>query len=118
MKNARRVTHGQLDREQRSRLEIGPDASSKAAGRAAPLTRDEFSSAFDRCFDRVYAYVSRRVSDRTSCERIVSDALAANLDLLMDRGDERHELSILKAALDRLIGMESTRSLSVGAIRP
>lgn len=118
MKNARRVTQGHADREQRSRLEIGPEASSKEAGRAAPLTRADFSSGFDRCFDRVYAYVSRRVSDRKSCERIVSEVLAANLDLLMDRGDERQELSKLKAALDRLIGLESARSLSIGAIRP
>ena len=114
MKNARRVTQGHADREQRSRLEIGPEASSKEAGRAAPLTRADFSSGFDR----VYAYVSRRVSDRKSCERIVSEVLAANLDLLMDRGDERQELSKLKAALDRLIGLESARSLSIGAIRP
>jgi len=118
MKNTRRMTQSHAERERRSRLETAPEAASKVVGRAAPVTREEFSSSFDRCFGRVYAYVSRRVNDRKSCERIVSEVLAANLDLLMKRGDESQELSQLKAASDRLIGLESAKSLSIGAIRP
>ena len=82
-------------------------ASSHLLVRTAPVTHEEFSAGFDRCFDRVYAYVYRRVSDRESCERIVGEVLAVNLDLLVERGDEKHELSRLKAASDRLIGLES-----------
>ena len=71
--------------------------------RTAPPTREVFSARFDRCFGRVYAYVSRRVNDRESCERIVREVLAANLGVLAYGGDERREVGQLKAASDRLI---------------
>ncbi len=74
----------------------------KTLVRAAPPSREEFSSNFDRCFGLVYAYVSQRVNDRQSCERIVRAVLAANLDLLAEERDEQ-ELAQLKAASDRLI---------------
>ena len=74
----------------------------KTLVRAAPLTREEFSASFDRCFGLVYAYVSRCVSDRASCERIVREVLATNLDVLAEERDEQ-ELGLLKAASDRLI---------------
>jgi len=74
----------------------------KTLVRAEPPTREEFSANFDRCFALVHAYVSRRVNDRGSCERIVRSVLAANLDVLSEeRGEE--ELGRLKAASDRLI---------------
>jgi hypothetical protein len=76
---------------------------------AASVTWEEFSTAFDRCFTRVYAYVGRRVSDGASCERLVSEVLAENVDLLAGRGDERQEISQLKASSDRLIELESAR---------
>jgi len=78
-----------------------------AATDAVRVTREEFSASFDRCFGRVYAYVFRRVSERESCERIVGEVLAENLDLLMERGDDKHEFGRLKASSDRLIGLES-----------
>lgn len=74
----------------------------KTLVRAAPPSRAEFSTKFDRCFGLVYAYVSRRVNDRQSCERIVRAVLAENLDVLAEERDER-ELAQLKAASDRLI---------------
>jgi hypothetical protein len=77
-----------------------------------------FSDAFERCFRRVYAYVSRRTDDRGSVERIVSEVLAANHDLLIERRDEAQEVRRLKTSADRLIALESaarTRSRAVGA---
>lgn len=75
---------------------------------AAPAgTREEFSAAFDRCFSRTHAYVSRRVDDSKSCQRIVSEVLTENLDLLADPGDERRECSQLKASANRLIETEA-----------
>ena len=82
--------------------------------REAMVSQAEFSASFDRCFRRVHAYVSKRVSERELCERIVRQVLAENLDLLVERGSERHELTQLKAASDRLIRSESAKSLSTG----
>lgn len=80
------------------------------------MTRKEFSAAFDRWFARVYAYVSRRVRDATTCERIVSEVLAANLDLLRAGGDERKDIATLKESSDRLLALESARVLTARAI--
>lgn len=80
---------------------------------APPVTWEEFSAAFDRCFTRVYAYVGRRIPDGASCERVVSEVLAENVDLLVDRSDERQELIQLKASSDRLIELESARRPSI-----
>lgn len=82
--------------------------------RAPRLTEERFSTGFERCFERVYAYVSRRVSDRKSCERIVGEVLAENLDVLVEVGDEKWEFSRLKASLDRWIGWEPATSLVDG----
>ncbi len=76
------------------------------------MTGEAFRARFDRCFDRVYAYVNRRVYDRQSCERIVSEVLAENLDVLLDAGDARRGLCLLKASSDRLIALDSARTLS------
>jgi len=92
--------------------------SSGASGSEADSAREEFSAAFDRCFARVYAYVGRRVNDAKSCERVVSEVLAENLDLLVDGGDGRQEVIQLKASSDRLIELASARSLSRRAVRP
>lgn len=83
---------------------------------ASAVTREEFFAAFDRCFPRVHAYVSRRVNDSKSVERVVTEVLTENLDLLVDQGDETREASQLKATSDRLIEMESARSLSARVI--
>jgi len=107
------------DAERERRLspgERGPEVYPDPLVRVTSVTREGFSARFDRCFGRVYAYVSRRVKDRESCERIVSEVLEANLDLIVDRGDERQELSQLKASSDRLIALESARSRSTGTI--
>ena len=80
------------------------------------MTGEAFCTRFDRCFDRVYAYVSLRAYDRQSCERIVSEVLAENLDVLVDPGDARRELCLLKASSDRLIALDSARTLATGTI--
>jgi len=87
----------------------GPEAPAAPLARANPGPRERFSAGFDRSFGRVYAYVSQRVRERESCERIVREVLVAHLDLVVNGGDETHELSRLAAASDRLIGSESTR---------
>lgn len=96
-------------------------ASSAAAGSdlvpAPPVTWQEFSAAFDRCFTRVYAYVGRHIRDGASCERVVSEVLAENVDLLVDRGDERQEMIQLKSSSDRLIERESARRSAL-AVEP
>jgi hypothetical protein len=112
------MTQGHAERERPARPEGALEPPSVPLDRTTPVTREGFSGHFDRCFDRVHAYVSRRVKDRESCERIVGEVLAENLDLLVDRGEERRELSRLKASSDRLIGLNSERSLAAGAIAP
>ena len=82
------------------------------------LTREQFSTSFDRCFGRVYAYVSRHVHDRESCQRIVREVLTTNLALLVDHANERQELSQLKAASDRLIALESVRTRNESSTSP
>ena len=66
----------------------------------------DFDFSFGRVF-AVYAYVSQRVRERKSCERIVREVLVANRDLLVNGRDETHELDQLAASVDRLIGRES-----------
>lgn len=96
------------ERQRGSTAANDPESGSTVLVPAAPAgTREEFSAAFDRCFPRVHAYVSRRVDDRESCQRIVSEVLTENLDLLADPGDERRECSQLKASADRLIRVEA-----------
>ena len=65
----------------------------------AGVTAQEFTTGFDR------AYVSRRVNDRESCERIVREVLAGNLDLLVHPAGQVPERSRLEAASDRLIAL-------------
>jgi hypothetical protein len=112
------MTQGYADGTRRSRPASAPETSSAPLVRPAPVTREGFFADFDRCFDRVYAYVSLRVNERESCERIVSAVLAANLDLLVSRGDEREELRQLEACSDRLIGSAPARRLSTGTLEP
>jgi hypothetical protein len=73
----------------------------------AALTAEEFAARFDRCFARAWAYVSRRVNDRESCERIVREVLAGNLDLLVHPAGQVEELRRLEAASDRLIELKN-----------
>lgn len=112
------MTQNRVKRKRRSRAVSSLEAASQPLDGTAPVTREEFSAAFDRCFARVHAYVSRRVDDAPSCERVVSEVLEANLDLLVDRAGEGREASRLKAASDRLIGVERARSLSTRALEP
>jgi len=110
------MTQIPVKRGRRSHAASSSEAASYPPVGAAPLTREEFSAAFDRCFERVHAYVSRRVDDGPSCERVVSEVLEANLDLLVDRADEGREASRLKASSDRLIDVERARNLSTRAL--
>lgn len=82
------------------------------AARAVPVTRQGFSACFDRYFRPVYAYVSRRVSDKGTCERIVREVLTANVELFVERTDERRRLCTIKAYSDRLIELEDARNAS------
>jgi len=85
----------------------------KGAGRSSP-TWDVFSDRFERCFRRVSFYVGRRVNDRESFERIVTDVLAGNLDLLIAQYGEMEELKRLKASADRLLALEAATSPGAG----
>ena len=82
----------------------------KDAERTSP-TWEVFSECFDRCFRRVSFYVSRRVNDRESFERIVTEILAGNLDLLIAPCSELEELKRLKASADRLLALGASTSL-------
>jgi len=98
----------------RARRDECPAPSSDGATRLAttPMARREFHARFDHCFRHVYAYVSRRVSDREACERIVSEVLTANLDLLVERTDDWRDLRSIKAFSDRLIELEVAKKES------
>lgn len=82
---------------------------------ATSMTREAFSPIFDHCFDRVYAYVTRRVEDRATCERVVAEVLAINLHLLVDGGDEKRIARALKASSDEQIEVEKSSRLSTRA---
>jgi len=87
----------------------------KGAGRTSP-TWEVFSERFDRCFRRVSFYVSRRVSDRETLERIVTEVLAENLDLFIAQCDQLEELKRLKASADRLLALGAASSLGPGTL--
>ena len=97
------------------------DSSELNGSRVAPgplvegpsISREAFSVAFSRSFDRVYSFVSRRIKDRATCERIVREVLIVNLDLLIEGGDERQGAGRLKALSDQRIKEEVARSLAV-----
>lgn len=112
------MTQIRVKRGRRSRAASSAEAASNPLVGVAPVTREEFCAAFDRCFARVHAYVSRRVHDGPSCERVVGEVLEANLDLLVDRADEGREVTRLKASSDRLIDVERARNLSTRALEP
>jgi len=112
-------------REQPARLQGTDLGAPEPRLHAGPVSRQEFSAGFERCFGRVYAYVSRRVNDRETCERIVSQVMTASLDLLVGRVDEsvgrvdeRRELSRLKVSSDRLIGQKGPSGASTGTVEP
>jgi len=71
------------------------------------VTREQFSTSFDRSFDRVYSYVRRRVDIEPVCERVVKEVLTTNLDLIVHCVDQKHVACRLKAASDRLIATEA-----------
>jgi hypothetical protein len=62
-----------------------------------------FSDNFERSFRRVFWYVSRRVNDQEILERIVSDVLEENLDILVIQGDAPREADRLRVSANRLI---------------
>ncbi len=71
--------------------------------RLIPPTADLLADGYDRWSDPLYAYVSRSVAGRQVRERIVSEVLSENLDLLVGRREGAAEVSRLTAAADRLI---------------
>ena len=87
----------------------------RAAGRTSP-TWEVFSERFDRCFRRVSFYVSRRVSDRETRERIVTRVLVENRELFIGQWDQLEEVKRLKASADRILALEV--ATSTGAVPP
>lgn len=112
------MTQHHVQNERASPKQGNPEASPDSPDRAAPVTWETFSARFDRYFGHAYAYAGRRVKDQASCEHIVSELLEANLDLLVDRGDEEQDLRRLETALDRLIGLELARGFAAGEAGP
>lgn len=102
------MSQGQASRRGLPQLGSRPVSRSDSETRryTSPLTREEFAARFDLWFGRVYAYVSRRVSDRATCERIVGQVLTASVDLFVERNDEVRALFWVKALSDRLIELD------------
>jgi hypothetical protein len=67
------------------------------------LTWGMFAARFDRCFGRIAFYVGQRVHDRETFERIVTEVLERNGDLLLVEHNELEELRRLRSTADRLM---------------
>jgi len=67
---------------------LGTEIAGTSSRRAEAPPKEAFLEAFERCFHRVYVYVSRRVKERESVERIVSQILTDNVEIL-DSPDRR-----------------------------
>lgn len=98
--------------EQNRRARYSSELDSTRAARAPlvegpSISRAAFSLVFGHFFNRVYSYVSRRIEDRATCERVVREVLVMNLDLLVEGGDERQAAGRLMASSDRLIQQET-----------
>lgn len=79
------------------------EAASAPDPTRALTTAEQFAAGYQRWTFPLYAYVSRHVAGRQLRERIVREALSENLDLLVGRREEAHELSRLEATANRLI---------------
>ncbi len=93
--------------------------ASDAGVQQTPRTRGQFDDRFDHCFDLVWAYVSQRTGDHARSERIVRQVLESTLELLANRRDpardhllQEHDLRLLKAASERLIGESLEKPLA------
>ena len=62
-----------------------------------------FSEAFESCLLGVSLHASRRVSERTGLESVVTEAFISNLDVLASPLGEQEKLGRLLAAVDLLI---------------
>lgn len=108
--------------EQNRRL---PDSSEVESSRMGPapllegpsISCEAFLLAFNRSFGRVYSYVSRRLGDRATCERIVKEVLIENLDHLVAGSDEKELARRLKASTDRLIKRETALSVAAPGLQ-
>lgn len=67
-----------------------------------------YEKRFDRSFARVYAYVSTRVADRSTAERLTRDVLQSSLELLLEEADGRLDVELLRAT-HRVLRDEATR---------
>jgi uncharacterized protein YjbJ (UPF0337 family) len=72
-------------------------------------TWEVFSENFARHLHQVSAYVSPRVSDRMTLERIVTRVIITSPDLMNRTGDDPVDVARLKTAADLLIAMTKTR---------
>ena len=75
----------------------------RTAGHATP-TWMAFSESFDVCLRDVSRHVARAVDDRARVERIVTEVLVDNLDVLVSPLGDREKLGRLLTAADLLIG--------------
>lgn len=80
-------------------IPLGPDR-----GRRVP-TWGALAERYDRCRGRVAFYVRQRVQDHGAFERIVTEALESNVELLVAEHDELEEIRRLQATAGRLIAM-------------
>jgi hypothetical protein len=76
----------------------------------AHATWGRLAAGFDRCSGRVAFYVGQRVQDPAALERIVTEALERNVDLLLGEHDELEELRRLRATADQLIATSHLRA--------
>jgi hypothetical protein len=73
-------------------------------GRRIP-TWSALAERYDRCRGRVAFYVGQRVHDHGAFERIVTEALESNVELLVAEHGELEEIRRLRATAARLIAM-------------
>lgn len=73
------------------------------AGQPVP-TWETIAERYGRCTGRVAFYVRARIQDRRTFERVVSESIERNIDLLVTEHDELEELRRLRSTADRLIG--------------
>jgi hypothetical protein len=112
------MSQGHAERKRLVRLASDTKVRSQARPRLTLLSSQAFCAAFDRCFGRVYGYVSRRVGDRETCERIVRAVMTASLDALVEGADDPRELLRIKRLSDALIASEAAGEGSKRSVDP
>lgn len=81
----------------------------RGAGHANP-TWMAFSESFDVCLRGVSLHVARCVEDRARLERIVTEVVVENLDILVSQLGDSDKLDRLLSEAERLIEREARPS--------